>query len=124
MKAANRLFLPGSLILLLSTLCLWCVAVPGGTAGSTPSVSLINLTAERVVLNAEPPSTRPGRYSFTLSGPQGELAVQSGRHPGHAFAVRFDAEIEVDKKPLYVVEWSFDDGPPQRRSLHFLLPLL
>ncbi|UCF66393.1 MAG: hypothetical protein JSV80_11410 [Acidobacteriota bacterium] len=82
------------------------------------------MTSLGVVLEAEPPSDKPGPFHFALYGPGGKLATHAGQHRGRTFTVRLDAAIDEAKTPLYVVEWRYGGSKPQRRSLHFLAPLL
>ncbi|MFH0965396.1 MAG: MG2 domain-containing protein [Planctomycetota bacterium] len=89
-----------------------------------PPVSLLSISSEGIVLDATPPSAAPGKYSFSLFGPGGTLASQSGMHSGKPFRVTLNAKVDPAKKPLYAVEWSINGAPPQRRSLYFLAPVL
>ena len=102
-----------------------CLALAAAGGAKKEEVGLASMTEKGVVLEVAPPSGKAGDFEFTLYGPRGKkLASVSGSHDGAPFEVTLSQKLDVSKRALYAVEWSVNGAKAQRRSLHFLAPIL
>ncbi|MBN1817594.1 MAG: hypothetical protein JW828_09540 [Sedimentisphaerales bacterium] len=104
----------------------WSAITTGQQGSSAGSLSLIETTSNRIVVEFRPPARNTGLLEAELYNLEGHLLAKVTRsHNGQALQVTFVAEIDRKNPANYYVRFRFGSNEAfQQRSLYYASPVL